>query len=100
MRKGREVGVGEREWEMEKGRIEKRGTNQSSIDSEITAKQRASRGGEWRRCCSAAAPVPAGPSVAAWRWTSPSPVGKRLFAEALEGGTMEGVFSLASCFQT
>ncbi|KAG2586267.1 hypothetical protein PVAP13_5NG032500 [Panicum virgatum] len=38
------------------------------------------------------------PSPPAVDFTSPD--GKRLFAEALEGGTMEGFFSLASCFQT
>ncbi|KAL5202853.1 hypothetical protein ABZP36_013805 [Zizania latifolia] len=29
-----------------------------------------------------------------------SPEGRRLFSEALEGGTMQGFFSLISCFQT
>ncbi|CAL4978497.1 unnamed protein product [Urochloa decumbens] len=38
------------------------------------------------------------PSPPAVDFTSPD--GKRLFSEALEGGTMEGFFSLASCFQT
>ncbi|PAN32842.1 hypothetical protein PAHAL_5G516000 [Panicum hallii] len=38
------------------------------------------------------------PSPPAVDFTSPD--GKRLFVEALEGGTMEGFFSLASCFQT
>ncbi|CAO2161506.1 unnamed protein product [Urochloa humidicola] len=38
------------------------------------------------------------PSPPAVDFTSPE--GKRLFSEALEGGTMEGFFSLASCFQT
>jgi hypothetical protein len=51
---------------------------------------RASRGLEWRRC----RVLPSPPAV-----DFASPDGKRLFAEALEGGTMEGFFSLASCFQ-
>jgi glutathione gamma-glutamylcysteinyltransferase len=38
------------------------------------------------------------PSPPAVDFTSPD--GKRLFSEALEGGTMEGFFGLASCFQT
>jgi glutathione gamma-glutamylcysteinyltransferase len=38
------------------------------------------------------------PSPPAVDFTSPE--GKRLFSEALEGGTMEGFFSLACCFQT
>jgi len=72
------------------------GTNQSSIDSDITAGERASIQG--RRM----ATVPSLyrrvlPSPPAVDFTSPD--GKRLFAEALEGGTMEGFFSLASCFQ-
>ena len=38
------------------------------------------------------------PSPPAVDFTSPD--GKRLFSEALEGGTMEGFFGLASCFKT
>ncbi|CAD6233398.1 unnamed protein product [Miscanthus lutarioriparius] len=38
------------------------------------------------------------PSPPAVDFTSPD--GKRLFSEALEGGTMEGFFGLSSCFKT
>jgi glutathione gamma-glutamylcysteinyltransferase len=73
------------------------GTNQSSIDSEITTSERASFQG--RRMATVSSlyrrVLPSPPAV---DFTSPG--GKRLFVEALEGGTMEGFFSLASCFQT
>uniref|UniRef100_A0A0D9WGI9 glutathione gamma-glutamylcysteinyltransferase n=1 Tax=Leersia perrieri TaxID=77586 RepID=A0A0D9WGI9_9ORYZ len=54
----------------------------------------------------AAAPAPAVASL--YRRALPSPPavefasaeGRRLFSEALEGGTMEGFFGLVSCFQT